>query len=151
MSKPRKKDGLYVHSSVWTSQNKKEVIEMFQKGASIVEVCRFLGINKSTWYRWLKDPRKKDFQEHAEKGLEASEAHWVKMGRENIENKSFNTALYSFMMVNKFNYRSAYSKQEKDVKEVKEHRIEVKNSVDVDSILNKITGEIKSDVDKNLH
>ena len=63
MSKPRKKDGLYVHSSVWTPQNKKEVIEMFHKGASIVEVCRFLGINKSTWYRWLKDPRKKDFRD----------------------------------------------------------------------------------------
>ena len=151
MSKPRKKDGKYVHNSVWTSPNKKEVISMFDKGASIVEVCKFLGINKSTWYRWLKDPRKRDFQEHAEKGLEASESYWVQMGRENIENKNFNTALYSFMMVNKFNYRSAYSKQEKDIKEVKEHKVEVKKSVDVDSILSKISEDIKSDVDKSLH
>ena len=151
MSKPRKKDGKYVHSSVWTPNNKKDAIAMFYKGAAIVEVCKFLGINKSTWYRWLKDPRKKDFQEHAEKGLEASESYWVQMGRENIENKNFNTALYSFMMVNKFNYRSAYSKQEKDIKEVKEHKVEVKKSVDVDSILSKISEDIKSDVDKSLH
>ena len=55
------------------------------------------------------------------------------------------------MMVNKFNYRSAYSKQEKDVKEVKEHKVEVKKSVDVDSILRKISEDIKADVDKSLH
>ena len=115
---------------------------MFSKGASIVEVCNFLGINKSTWYRWLKDERKKDFQEAAELGLEASESYWVQLGRDNVENKSFNTALYSFLMVNKFNYRSAYSKQEKDVKEVKEHKIEVKKSVDIGSILEKVEADL---------
>ena len=151
MTKVKKRHGEIVHNSVWTPQNKKEVLEMFDRGSSIVEVCKFLGINKSTWYRWLKDPRKGDFQEHAEKGLEASEAYWVQMGRENVENKNFNTALYSFMMVNKFNYRSAYSKQEKDIKEVKEHKIEVKKSVDVDSILSKISDDFKADIDKSLH
>ena len=115
---------------------------MFEKGASIVEVCKFLGINKSTWYRWLKDERKKDFQEAAQLGLESSEAYWVQLGRDNVENKSFNTALYSFLMVNKFNYRSAYSKQEKDVKEVKEHKIEVKKSVDIGSILEKVEADL---------
>ena len=55
------------------------------------------------------------------------------------------------MMVNKFNYRSAYSKQEKDIKEVKEHKIEVKKSVDVDTILNKISEDFRVDVDKSLH
>ena len=118
---------------------------MFDLGSSIVEVCKFLGINKSTWYRWLKDPRKGDFQESAQMGLESSEAYWVRMGRENIENKSFNTALYSFMMVNKFNYRSAYSKQEKDITENRRTVFEVKKSVDVDKIMSKL---ISDDLDK---
>ena len=142
MNKPRKRQGEIVHSSVWNPKNKKAIGEMFEKGSSIVEVCKFLGINKSTWYRWLKDERKKDFQEAAQLGLEASEAYWVQLGRDNVENKSFNTALYSFLMVNKFNYRSAYSKQEKDVKEVKEHKIEVKKSVDIGSILEKVEADL---------
>ena len=142
MNKPRKRQGEIVHSSVWNPKNKKAIGEMFEKGASIVEVCKFLGINKSTWYRWLKDERKKDFQEAAELGLEASESYWVQLGRDNVENKSFNTALYSFLMVNKFNYRSAYSKQEKDGKEVKEHKIEVKKSVDIGSILEKVEADL---------
>tara|TARA_R110000765_G_C18661506_1_gene576870 strand:- start:73 stop:519 length:447 start_codon:yes stop_codon:yes gene_type:complete len=142
MTKPRKRQGEIVHSSVWNPKSKKAIGEMFDLGASIVEVCKFLGINKSTWYRWLKDERKKDFQEAAELGLESSEAYWVQLGRDNIENKSFNTALYSFLMVNKFNYRSAYSKQEKDIKEVKEHKIEVKKSVDIGSILEKLEADL---------
>ena len=134
----RKRKGEIVHSSVWTDNNKKEVNKMFTNGATIVEICKFLGINKSTWYRWLKDPRKQDFQEAVELGVQSSEAYWIGGGRENLENKSFNTALYSFMMVNKFGYRSAYSKQEKDITETKTTKIEVKKAVDVDSIIEKL-------------
>jgi|TARA_R110000824_G_scaffold159970_1_gene334605 alpha-galactosidase/6-phospho-beta-glucosidase family protein len=151
MTKPRKRQGEFVHASVWTPANKKAILEMFSKGASIVEACNFLGINKSTWYRWLKDDRKKDFQEVAELGLDASESYWVQLGRDNIENKSFNTALYSFLMVNKFNYRSAYSKQEKDIKEVKEHKIEVKKSVDIDSILSKLGQDVSDEIKEQIH
>ena len=151
MNKPRKRQGEIVHSSVWNPKSKKAIGEMFDKGASIVEVCKFLGINKSTWYRWLKDERKKDFQEAAQLGLESSESFWVQLGRDNVHNKSFNTGLYTFLMVNKFNYRSAYSKQEKDVKEVKEHKIEVTKFVDVKDILSKIEGEIIEDVKEQVH
>ena len=62
----KRRHGEIVHSSVWTPNNKKEVNDMFTNGATVVEICKFLGINKSTWYRWLKDPRKKDFQEICE-------------------------------------------------------------------------------------
>jgi len=134
----KRRHGEIVHSSVWTPNNKKEVNDMFTNGATVVEICKFLGINKSTWYRWLKDPRKKDFQENVELGIQASEAYWIGVGRNNLENKSFNTALYSFMMVNKFGYRSAYSKQERDITETKTTKFEVKKAVDVDSILEKL-------------
>ena len=134
----KRRHGEIVHSSVWTPNNKKEVNDMFANGSTVVEICKFLGINKSTWYRWLKDPRKKDFQENVELGQQASEAYWIGVGRNNLENKSFNTALYSFMMVNKFGYRSAYSKQERDITETKTTKFEVKKAVDVDSILEKL-------------
>ena len=42
------------------------------------------------------------------------------------------------MMVNKFGYRSGYSKQEKDITETKTTKIEVKKAVDVDSIIEKL-------------
>ena len=134
----KRRHGEIVHSSVWTPNNKKEVNDMFANGSTVVEICKFLGINKSTWYRWLKDPRKKDFQENVELGQQASEAYWIGVGRNNLENKSFNTALYSFMMVNKFGYRSAYSKQERDITETKTTKFEVKKAVDVKEIMEKL-------------
>ena len=134
----KRRHGEIVHSSVWTPTNKKEVNDMFANGSTVVEICKFLGINKSTWYRWLKDPRKKDFQENVELGIQASEAYWIGVGRNNLENKSFNTALYSFMMVNKFGYRSAYSKQERDITETKTTKFEVKKAVDVKEIMEKL-------------
>ena len=134
----RKRRGEIVHSSVWTPKNKTEVNEMFANGSTVVEICKFLGINKSTWYRWLKDSRKKDFQEAVELGIQASEAFWIGVARDNLNNKSFNTALFSFMMVNKHGYKSAYSKQERDITETKTTKFEVKNAVDVKEIMTKL-------------
>ena len=79
----RKRRGEIVHSSVWTPANRAEVNEMFTNGSTVVEICKFLGINKSTWYRWLKDPRKGDFQEAVALGIQASEAYWIGVGRNN--------------------------------------------------------------------
>ena len=134
----KRRGGQEVHKSVWTTANKKKVIEMFGAGATVIEVCRFLGIHKATFYRWLKDERKSDFQRTIELGIQASEAHWIQVGRDNLENKSFNTSLYAFMMVNKFNYRSTYSKQEVDKTETKKTTVEVKKAVDVESIIDKL-------------
>ena len=70
----KRRGGSVVHNSVWNTPNKKKVIEMFAGGATVVEVCRFLGIHKATFYRWLKDERKGDFQRTVELGIQASEA-----------------------------------------------------------------------------
>tara|TARA_R100000789_G_scaffold97672_1_gene100487 strand:- start:226 stop:669 length:444 start_codon:yes stop_codon:yes gene_type:complete len=134
----RKRRGEIIHSSVWTPKNKTKVNEMFANGSTVVEICKFLGINKSTWYRWLKDPRKGDFQEAVELGIQASESFWIGIARDNLNNKSFNTALFSFMMVNKHGYKSAYSKQEKDITETKTTKVEVKKAVDVEEIMTKL-------------
>lgn len=139
----KRREGKVVHNTVWTTPNKKKVIELFANGSTVVEVCRFLGIHKSTFYRWLKDERKKDFQYTIELGIQASEAFWIQIGRDNLENKSFNTSLYAFMMVNKFNYRSAYSKQEVEKTETKKTVVEVKNAVDVKTITEKLNESLE--------
>jgi hypothetical protein len=41
------------------------------------------------------------------------------------------------MMVNRFRWHSAYAKREEKKEIINEHKIEVKNTVDVDSILRK--------------
>jgi hypothetical protein len=41
------------------------------------------------------------------------------------------------MMVNRFKWHSAYAKREEKKEIINEHKIEVKNTVDVDSILKK--------------
>jgi len=133
----KRREGKVVHNTVWTTPKKKKVIEMFGEGSTVVEVCNFLGIHKSTFYRWLKDERKKDFQYTIELGIQASEAHWIQIARDNLLNKSFNTSLFAFMMVNKHNYRSAYSKQEVEKTETKKTIVEVKNAVDVEEIIEK--------------
>ena len=124
---------------------------MFACGSTVVEVCRFLGIHKSTFYRWLKDERKGDFQRTIELGIQASEAYWIQIGRDNLDNKSFNTSLYAFMMVNKFNYRSTYSKQEVEKKETKTTTVEVKKAVDVESIIDKLNESMKEGEPKLLN
>lgn len=147
----KRREGKVVHNSVWTTANKKKVIEMFACGSTVVEVCRFLGIHKSTFYRWLKDERKGDFQRTIELGIQASEAYWTQIGRDNLDNKSFNTSLYAFMMVNKFNYRSTYSKQEVEKKETKTTTVEVKKAVDVESIIDKLNESMKEGEPKLLN
>jgi len=127
-------------ATIWTDLMSRRVEGLFDQGGAMIEVSRLMGINRSTFNRWSKstDKEKQKFREVVEIGKEAAEAFWIRQGRENLENKSFNTALYSFMMVNKFGYRSAYSKQERDITETKTTKFEVKKAVDVKEIMEKL-------------
>ena len=49
------------------------------------------------------------------------------------------------MMVNKFNYRSTYSKQEVEKKETKTTTVEVKKAVDVESIIDKLNQSMEGE------
>ena len=78
-----------------------------------------------------------DFKEVVDFGKIAAESWWIQKGRDNVDNKRFNHALWLLMMVNRFKWHSAYAKREEKKEIINEHRIEVKNTVDVDAILKK--------------
>ena len=118
---------------LWTPQMKRRVELLFYNGASIVEVCREIGIVKKTFYNWEK--AYPDFKDVVAHGMIAAESWWIEKGRENVENRQFNHALWLLMMVNRFRWHSAYAKREEKKEIINEHKIEVKNAVDIDKIL----------------
>ena len=76
---------------------------MFANGESIVEVCVEMGISRRAYYDWLaKYP---EFKEAAERGKEASEAWWTKLGRFGAAGRApINAAPWIFNMKNRFGW-----------------------------------------------
>lgn len=54
--------------------------EMFADGESVAEVCRELGVARSTFYEWVS--RHEEFSEAYELGQTFAEAAWCRVGRE---------------------------------------------------------------------
>ena len=123
------------YKEVWTPQRKRQLELLFYNGGSVIEACHILGIVKQTFYNWYD--KYDDFREVVDFGKVAAESWWIQKGRDNVDNKRFNHALWLLMMVNKFKWHSAYAKREEKKEIINEHKIEVKNAVDVDSILKK--------------
>jgi transposase-like protein len=132
---------------LWTPQMKRRVEILFYNGASIVEVCREIGIVKKTFYNWME--AYPEFKEVVDHGMIAAESWWIERGRENVDNRKFNHALWLLMMVNRFKWHSAYAKKEEKKEIINEHKVEVKNAVDVDSILQKSIQQGIDQIDKS--
>ena len=81
----------------------KKLPEMFKNGESVVEVCAALGIWKDTFYNWVKEHP--DFSDSYKKGLELSEAWWLKLGRAGSAGKTrIQPATWIFNMKNRFKW-----------------------------------------------
>ena len=91
------------------------------------------------------------FRETVEIGKEASEAWWIRQGRENLDTRGFNHGLWLMNMVNRFGWTSSHSRKE-EKKEV-EHKgtVEVKKKVDVDAILEKAINMGIKEIEKSIH
>jgi len=76
------------------------VIKMMSVGCGVAEVCAELGINKDTFYRWVK--RHEAFSDAFKTARELCQAWWEKQGRINLNEKSFNHVLWFFNMKNRF-------------------------------------------------
>jgi|TARA_R100000656_G_scaffold70950_3_gene53220 hypothetical protein len=138
---------------VWTERMKRHIECLFDQGGSMQEAARDMGINRSTFYRWLsgKDKKKEGFRDIVKMGKEASEAWWIKQGRENLDNKQFVYGLWLINMQNRYLWTSSHSKKE-EKKEV-EHSgvVEVKKKVDVEAILEKAIKRGVEDLGKTVH
>lgn len=81
-----------------------DIIEMMkEKGMSKKEVMAEFGITPSVHTRFMRDYPK--YKEAFDTGQFFAEAWWMKQGRENLENKGFNTGVYAFQMKNRYKWR----------------------------------------------
>jgi|TARA_R100000049_G_C1908434_1_gene56411 transposase-like protein len=139
------------YETVWTPIMSRRVEALFDQGGSIIEVSRLMGISRNTFYSWFDgtDALKKPFREIVKIGKEAAEAWWMRQGRENIENRSFNNGLYQLNMMNRWNWNSNKKEEKKEI----EHKgsVEVKKAVDWEGVVEKQKAQAMEDVAKSIH
>jgi len=137
--------------TVWTTIMKRRVETLFDQGASIAEVCREMGVSRNTFKTWRTsvDSQKSSFRDVVTMGLEASEAWWIRQGRENIDNRSFNNNLWALNMVNRWSWNSNKKEEKKEISHI--GTVEVKNKVDVESIVEKAVSQGVKQMAKSIH
>ena len=137
--------------TVWTTIMKRRVETLFDQGASIAEVCREMGVSRNTFKTWRTsvDSQKASFRDVVTMGLEASEAWWIRQGRENIDNRSFNNNLWALNMVNRWSWNSNKREEKKEISHI--GVVEVKNKVDVESIVEKAVSQGVKQMAKSIH
>ena len=137
--------------AVWDLKMKRRLECLFDQGGTLIEAAREMGVNRSTLNKWMNgtDKQKESFRETVKIGKEASEAWWIRQGRENLETRGFNHGLWLMNMVNRFGWTSSHSKKE-EKREV-EHTVEVKKKVDVDAILEKAIKKGVEEIEKTIH
>ena len=137
--------------AVWDLKMKRRLECLFDQGGTLIEAAREMGVNRSTLTKWMNgtDKQKESFRETVKIGKEASEAWWIRQGRENLETRGFNHGLWLMNMVNRFGWTSSHSKKE-ERKEI-EHTVEVKKKVDVDAILEKAIKKGVEEIEKTIH
>ena len=130
---------------------KRRVETLFDQGASIAEVCREMGVSRNTFKTWRTsvDSQKSSFRDVVTMGLEASEAWWIRQGRENIDNRSFNNNLWALNMVNRWSWNSNKKEEKKEISHI--GTVEVKNKVDVESIVEKAVSQGVKQMAKSIH
>ena len=130
---------------------KRRVETLFDQGASIAEVCREMGVSRNTFKTWRTsvDSQKASFRDVVTMGLEASEAWWIRQGRENIDNRSFNNNLWALNMVNRWSWNSNKREEKKEISHI--GVVEVKNKVDVESIVEKAVSQGVKQMAKSIH
>jgi len=114
----------------WNQATIPLVRELMENGGSIVEACRIMGISRVTHYRWMKCPTKAAYSRAMSDLLDASEAWWMRQGRENVGNRSFNTQLFNLNMVNRFKWNSAQSEQTRNVSEKRKVTVDIRKAID---------------------
>ncbi len=84
-----------------------DIIPLFAEGQSICEIAAELGIGRRTFYEWRE--RYPEFGEAVERGVELSEAWWMRQGRDHLTygptDKRIDTALWMKNMTNRFKWR----------------------------------------------
>ena len=78
------------------------VQEAYENGASDVEICEIMRLTQGK-FRSLYESNE-GFHEAVDLGRVMSQAWWMKTGRRNLTNRTFNTSLWAFNMKNRFGW-----------------------------------------------
>lgn len=79
-----------------------ELLQHAARGLSGVEIAAELGISSVTLNTWRE--KHKEFNQAFEIGEALHEAWYIKKGKDNLDNRFFQTALYKFMAMNKLGW-----------------------------------------------
>lgn len=123
----------------WNPDLRREILELYARGASDHEVCAELGVTVNTLEKWVsgqigisnrwEQRAVIDMVKTVYLGRLRSRAFWERQGRMNLDNKDFNAKLWSDNITNRF---ADWSKR-------KEERVVVTHdiNIDLDEILRK--------------
>ena len=108
--------------NMFTDAQLDAALKEYEKGSSDSEVISLLRITRSTFDYMIKnDPR---FQQVVEFGRDLAKAFWYKIGRENVTNNKFNTALWYANMKNRFGWSDRVTTEEqKSVSELSDDEL----------------------------
>lgn len=82
----------------------KTFLEMYDEGQSDCEIMREFSITPAAWKTMYNSLGESEFNEVVDFGNVLAEAFWVRLGRINVGNRSFNTQLYNITMQNRFGW-----------------------------------------------
>jgi hypothetical protein len=105
-----------------------EVLDLYQKGASDVEVKALIyskrgSFSNDLWDRWMKE--EPQFSETIKTGKLLSKAWWYKNGRINLQSKEFNYTGWYMQMKNRFGWTDRVDNTTKG-KEIKPEKTTIK-------------------------
>lgn len=115
----------------------KELVDNYRQGFSDAEVAAAMNITISQFYAQLAE--NPSFAKLVEFGRTLSTAFWEGLARKNVNNKSFNTSLYSFYMKNKFSWAD----------KVETNNVTENTNINLDELRNEINRKLKRLVDQN--
>jgi hypothetical protein len=83
---------------------RKELLSLYQEGASDCEVMVMLQLSPGAWEHLMKNTLDSDFNELVTLGRIFAKSWWESTGRKNLMTKGFNTALWTIQMKNRFGW-----------------------------------------------
>ena len=125
-----------LYARVFTEEAKRNVLMLFAQGGSIAEMEVLLGISKNTYLKWMDDEDKVEFQMTVQYGVRMAEAWFLKTGRENLNDRTFQTPLWIIQMANRYGYQTNKGSHEFVYRNTETEQVETTRSrVDVEALL----------------